>query len=58
MYLIDTNIAIALFAGDEVVKEKVRNAEFIYRGKVKKALGQREAAEIDFNKAKELEVDK
>ncbi len=29
MYLIDTNIAIALFAGDEVVKEKVRNAEFI-----------------------------
>ena len=29
MYLIDTNIAIALFAGDEVVKENVRNAEFI-----------------------------
>lgn len=29
MYLIDTNIAIALFAGDEVVKEKVGNAEFI-----------------------------
>lgn len=29
MYLIDTNIAIALFAGDEIVKEKVRNAEFI-----------------------------
>ena len=29
MYLIDTNIAIALFAGDEIVTEKVRNAEFI-----------------------------
>ncbi len=29
MYLIDTNIAIALFSGDEIVKEKLRNAEFI-----------------------------
>ena len=28
-YLLDTNIAIALFAGDMVVQEKVRNAEYI-----------------------------
>jgi predicted nucleic acid-binding protein len=26
-YLLDTNIAIALFAGDLLVQEKVRNAE-------------------------------
>ena len=28
-YLLDTNIAIALFAGDLAVQEKVRNAEYI-----------------------------
>lgn len=28
-YLLDTNIATALFAGDPVVQEKVRNAEYI-----------------------------
>lgn len=28
-YLLDTNIAIALFAGDLLVQEKVRNAEYI-----------------------------
>ena len=28
-YLLDTNIAIALFAGDPVVKQKVRNVEYI-----------------------------
>ena len=28
-YLSDTNIAIALFAGDLLVQEKVRNAEYI-----------------------------
>ena len=28
-YLLDTNVAIALFAGDLVVQEKVRNAEYI-----------------------------
>jgi len=28
-YLLDTNVAIALFAGDLLVQEKVRNAEYI-----------------------------
>ena len=28
-YLLDTNVAIALFVGDLVVQEKVRNAEYI-----------------------------
>ena len=28
-YLLDTNVAIALFAGDLAVQEKVRNAEYI-----------------------------
>ena len=28
-YLLDTNITIALFAGDPLVQEKVRNAEYI-----------------------------
>lgn len=27
-YLLDTNVAIALFAGDLLVQEKVRNAEY------------------------------
>lgn len=28
-YLLDTNVVIALFAGDPMVQEKVRNAEYI-----------------------------
>ena len=31
-YLLDTNIVIALFAGDSVVQEKVGNAEYIATG--------------------------
>ena len=28
-YLLDTNIAIALFAGDPIVQEKVRDSDYV-----------------------------